>query len=61
MKISDRKLGRFPFSFMVATKEGVISVDDIVIKSSAPEKASVKGEILLSSPLDQEELREMIP
>ena len=60
MKISDRKLGRFPFSFMVATKEGVISVDDIVIKSSAPEIASVKGEILLSSPLDQEELREMI-
>ena len=60
MKISDRKLHRFPFSFMVATKEGVISADEVIISSADPQKASVRGSILLSSPLETEQLRKMV-
>ena len=60
MKISDRKLSRFPFSFMVATKEGVISAKEILISRNDPNTASVKGDILLSSPVEIEELRNMI-
>ncbi len=60
MKISDRKLGRFPFSFMIATKEGVITSDEVLTSSADPSKAAVSGEILLSSPLDVEVLKSMV-
>lgn len=56
----DKRLAKFPFSFMAAGKEAAISIDYVVISKDEPEKAAVVGTVSLSDPLDKEAVRAMI-
>jgi len=60
MKVGNRKMKRFPFSFMVAVKEADIEVDEIVIPASAPSTAIVSGHIALSDVLELEQVKTMV-
>ncbi len=59
-KISSRKFKRFTFSFLVAIKEAVLSLDDITITAANPSKANVGGSIALTEELPVEKVREMV-
>ena len=59
-KVGSRKFKRFSFNFLVAIKEAVLSLDDITITPSSPDKASVTGTIALTEELPVEKVRRMI-
>lgn len=60
MKISDRKLKHFPFSFMISRKEAAFAINEVVIPESDPAIANVNGEIFLSESLDIDAVKSMI-
>lgn len=59
-KLSNRKYKKFTFSFMVAIKEAVMSLDNMTITAASPEVASVEGSISLTEELPLEKVKEMI-
>ena len=59
-KVGSRKFKRFEFNFLVAIKEAVLSLEDIVITPSSPGKASVSGAISLTEELPVEKVRDMV-
>lgn len=59
-KVGARKFRQFQFSFLVAIKEAVLSLDDISIQASSPDKANVSGTISLTEELPVEQVREMM-
>lgn len=59
-KLSNRKYRKFTFSFMVAIKESVMSLDNITITAASPEVANVEGSISLTEALPLEKVKKMI-
>ena len=60
MKISDKKLRKFPFSFMIATKNASIKIDNIIISKDNLDKADIDGTVILSEPMKNENVKNMI-
>lgn len=60
MKISDKKLRKFPFSFMIATKNASIKIDNIIISKDNLDKADIYGTVILSEPMKNENVKNMI-
>ena len=59
-KVGSRKFKTFTFSFLVAIKEAIITLNDVSIPSASPERADVGGTITLTEELPVEKVREMI-
>ena len=59
-KVAARKFRKFQFSFLVAIKEAVLSLDDISMTAASPTKASISGSISLTEELPAEKVREML-
>lgn len=59
-KVSERRLKRFSFSFLVAIKEAVLTIDGITITAASPETASVEGRIALTEELPIDKVQSMI-
>ncbi len=59
-KVGSRQLKRFSFRFLVAIKEAVLSLDEIIITGASPDKASIEGTISLTEELPLEKVREML-
>lgn len=60
LNVPDKKLGKFPFSFMVATKQAAINIEQVIITKNEAEKASVWGIVNLSEPLEIDKVKSMI-
>ena len=59
-KVRDSKFKKFSFNFLVAIKEAVLSLDDVVILAATPDKASIAGTISLTEELSLEKVQKMI-
>jgi uncharacterized protein YfaS (alpha-2-macroglobulin family) len=59
-KLSSRKYRKFSFSFMVAIKEAVMSLDNMTVTAASPDVASVEGSISLTEELPLDKVKEMI-
>ncbi len=59
-RVGSRQLKRFSFKFLVAIKEAVLSLDEIIITGASPDKASIKGTISMTEELPLEKVRGML-
>ena len=60
VKVHDKALGQFPFSFRAGTREAQISLDEVVITAEDPAKFAVTGEVRFSEPVDEPAVKEML-